>query len=158
MDSSTRADASNDRFYARTFALVTVFALGFAFFRIIEPFIGPLMWAAFLAFLFHPLHMRFTQRLRNRKQLSSILLTLFVFLLFIGPLTALSAAFATQAGELLHFVQSTVADQAKSNVSGLDAVPGIGPAVKWLDDTFGIDMAQLRGWFSGRVPVARSQT
>lgn len=148
MDSSTRADASRDRFYARTFALVTVFALGFAFFRIIEPFVGPLMWAAFLAFLFHPLHVRFTKRLRNREQLSSLLLTLFVFALFIGPLTALSAAFAAQAGDLLHYVQSTVADQARSNVSGLDAVPGLGPALKWLESSFGIDTAQVRGWIS----------
>lgn len=148
MDSSTRADASHDHFYARTFALVTVFALGVAFFRIIEPFVGPLMWAAFLAFLFHPLHVRFTRRLRNREQLSSFLLTLLVFVLFIGPLTALSAAFAAQAGDLLQFVQSTVADQAKNNVSGLDAVPGVGPALKWLDDTVGINTAQLREWMS----------
>ncbi|MET0986759.1 MAG: AI-2E family transporter [Steroidobacteraceae bacterium] len=148
MDSSTRADGSNDRFYARTFALVTVVALGLAFVRIIEPFVVPLMWAAFLAFLFHPLHVRITKRLHNREQLSSLLLTLFVFVLFIGPLTALSAAFAAQAGDLLQFVQSTVADQTKNNVSGLDAVPGLGAALKWLESTFGINIAQVRGWFS----------
>lgn len=148
MDSSTRADVSNDRFYARTFALVTVFALGLAFFRIVEPFVGPLMWAAFLAFLFHPLHARFTRRLRNREQLSSFLLTLFVFVLFIGPLTALSAAFAAQTGDLLQFVQSTVADQARNNVSNLDAVPGVGPLLKWLESSFGINVAQVRGWLS----------
>jgi predicted PurR-regulated permease PerM len=148
MDSSSRADASNDRFYARTFALVTAFALGFAFFRIVEPFLAPLMWAAFLAFLFHPLHVRITKRLRNRAHVSSLLLTLFVFVLFIGPITALSAAFAAQAGDLLQFVQTTLADQAKSNVPRLNAVPGVGPVLDWLDEMFGVSAAQVRGWFS----------
>jgi predicted PurR-regulated permease PerM len=141
-------DASQSRFYARTFALATTLILGFAFYRIIEPFIAPLLWAAFLAFLFHPLHVRCTRRLRNRPQTSALLLTLLVFILFIGPLTALSAAFAAQTGELLQFVQTTVADQARSNVSDLASVPVVGRAVSWLDDTFGIDIAQLRGWLT----------
>ncbi len=148
MEQVSRNSTSQDRFYARTFALVTVLLLGIAFYRIIQPFVGPLMWAAFLSFLFHPLHVRFTRRLRNRPQTSALLLTLFVFVLFIGPLTALSAAFAAQAGELLQFVQSTVADQARSNVSNLHSVPVLGPALGWLETTFDIDTAQIRGWFS----------
>lgn len=148
MDPVTRDDPSQSQFYARTFALLTVLVLGLAFYRIIEPFIGPLLWAAFLAFLFHPLHVRFTRRLRNRPQASALLLTLFVFVLFIGPLTALSAAFAAQAGDLLHFVQTTVADQARSNVSHLESVPGLGRAVRWLESTVGIETAQLRGWLT----------
>jgi predicted PurR-regulated permease PerM len=146
MEPATRVNASSDRFYARTFALVTTFALGIAFYRIIEPFIGPLLWAAFLAFLVHPLHLRLTRRLRNRPQASALLLTLLVLVLFIGPLTALSAAFAAQAGDLLQFAQSTVADQARSNASGIAAVPGLGEALRWLESTFGINTEQVRGW------------
>ena len=34
-----------DRFYARTFALVTCLVLGLALFKIVQPFLGPLLWA-----------------------------------------------------------------------------------------------------------------
>lgn len=148
MEQVPHSSASPGRFYARTFALVTVLLLGLAFYQIIEPFIGPLLWAAFLTFLFHPLHVRLTRRLGSRPQTSALLLTLLIFILFIGPLTALSAAFAAQAGDLLRFVQSTVADQARSNVSNLHSVPVLGPALEWAETTFSIDTAQVRGWFS----------
>lgn len=137
---------SPDRFYARTFAMVTVAILGVAAYKILFPFIGPLMWAAFLAFLFHPLHVRLTGKLRNRPQSSALLLTLLTFVLFTGPLTALSAAFAAQAGELLQFVQTKVADQARSNVSVIQAVPGAPEVLRWLENTFGINTAQVRGY------------
>jgi predicted PurR-regulated permease PerM len=143
----TPRTGSGDRFYARTFALVTFLALTLAFYQIVRPFAVPLLWAAFIAFLFYPIHVRLSRRLGNRPQASALLLTVLVFILLIGPLTALSAAFAAQAGDLLQFVQSTVADQARSNVSRLSAVPGLGTVLQWLEDT-GIDTTQLRGWFS----------
>ncbi len=109
-----------DRFYARTFALVTCAVLGVALFKIVEPFLGPLLWAIFIAFLLYPLHVRVVAKLRARSksasQWSALLLTVLTFIVVIGPLTALSAAFAAQVGDLLQTVQSTVADQTKGNV------------------------------------------
>ena len=45
MNSPQRAVPVRDRFYARTFALVTALVLGIALFKIVQPFIGPLLWA-----------------------------------------------------------------------------------------------------------------
>ena len=45
MNSPQRAVPVRDRFYARTFALVTALVLGIALFKIVQPFLGPLLWA-----------------------------------------------------------------------------------------------------------------
>jgi predicted PurR-regulated permease PerM len=145
---SPAAPPENDRFYTRTFALVTALVLGYALFRIVSPFLGPLLWALFVAFLLHPLHVRLTAALRGRAQLSALLLTLLTFVVIIGPLTGLSAAFAAQVGQLLQTVQSTVADQTRQNVLDLTNVPWIADTVAWLDRTVGVNLAQVRAWLS----------
>lgn len=146
MELSPSAKPHRDRFYMRTFALVTCVALGLALYRIFTPFLGPLIWAIFLAFLLHPLHSRLTRRLRNRPQLSALALTLMTLLLFIGPLTAFSAAFAAQVGELLRFVQTTLADQTQSNVLDLAKVPWIQATLQRLESLVGVTTLQVRGW------------
>jgi predicted PurR-regulated permease PerM len=139
-----RAVPVRDRFYARTFALLTVLLLGLALFRIVQPFMGPLLWAIFIAFLVYPLHVRLTARLRGREHLSALLLTVLTFIVVLGPLTALSAAFATQVGQLLQHVQNTVTDQTRSNVLDLANVPYVQSALSWLDSTLGIELGQIR--------------
>jgi len=146
MNLPQRAVPVRDRFYARTFALVTTLILGVALFKIVQPFLGPLLWAVFIAFLLHPLHVSLTRRLRGRQQLSAALLTILTLLVVLGPITALSAAFAAQVGELLELAQSTVADQTRNNVFDLTNVPWVRRAISFLDVTFNISMAQLRGW------------
>jgi predicted PurR-regulated permease PerM len=144
MNTLPRAVPPRDRFYARSFALVTALALGLAFYRIVEPFLGPLVWAIFLAFLLNPLHRRLSRLLHNRPQASAFALTLLTLVVSVGPLTAMSAAFANQVGELIHYAQATVAD--RSNVLDLTKVPWIQSGLVWLDDTFGVNTAQVRGW------------
>ena len=137
---------TEDRFYARSFALVVTAALGIAFYRIIEAFLGPIAWAIFLAFLVYPLHVRLTRRLRGRVHVSAFVLTMLVLVVFLGPLTALSAAFAAQVGQLVQFAQTTVADQARSNALDFANVPWIQEGLAWLETSFGVNTAQVRGW------------
>lgn len=146
MELSPPAPAQRDRFYTRAFTLVACLALGLALYRILTPFLGPLIWAVFLAFLLYPLHVRLTRRLRNRPRWSALLLTLLTLLMFIGPLTALSAAFAAQVGDLLRFVQTTLADQTQSNVLDFTNVPWVRNALERLDSLFGVNPAQVGEW------------
>ena len=146
MNSPQRAVPVRDRFYARTFALVTALLLGVALFRIVQPFFGPLLWALFIAFLLNPLHVWLTRRLQGRSHLSAALLTVLTLIVLLGPLAALSAAFAAQVGDLLQAAQSTVADQTRNNVFDLTKVPWIHDTIQWLDATFGVNIAQVRGW------------
>jgi predicted PurR-regulated permease PerM len=137
-----------DRFYARTFALVTCLVLGWALFQIVQPFLGPVLWAMFIAFLLYPLHVRLTARFRGKPHWSAALLTVLTFVVIIGPLTALSAAFAAQVSELLQIVQSTVADQTRGNVLNLANVPWVSQGLAWLNSMFDIDLAQVQSWFA----------
>lgn len=146
MNTLPRAVPPRDRFYARTFALATVLTLGGAFYRIIEPFVGPLVWAIFLAFLLNPLQVRLTRVLRNRPQTSAFILTLLTLIVFVGPLTGLSAAFATQVGELIQYAQTSVPDG--TNVLDIAKVPWVQTGLAWLDRTFDINTAQVRGWIA----------
>ncbi|HEY5761261.1 MAG TPA: AI-2E family transporter [Steroidobacter sp.] len=148
MTQTPRGAPVNDRFYARTFALVTVLVLGVALFKIVQPFLGPLLWAIFIAFLLHPLHLRLAARLRGKPQWSAALLTVLTFVVIIGPLTALSAAFAAQVGDLLQIVQDKVAGQTTGNVLDLANVPWIKQALDWLNSTLDVDLAQVQSWFT----------
>lgn len=135
-----------DRFYTRTFAVMTCLLLGLALFKIVQPFMDPMLWALFIAFLLHPLHTRLAARMGGRDQASALLLTLLAFVLILGPFTALSAAFAAQAGELLQSIQSTVAGQARGNVLALTNVPWVREGLDWLEESFSVDVAQLQAW------------
>ncbi|HET9444862.1 MAG TPA: AI-2E family transporter [Steroidobacteraceae bacterium] len=146
MNSPQRTVPVRDRFYARTFALVTALVLGVALFKIAQPFIGPLLWSMFIAFLLYPLHVWLTRRLKGRAQMSAGLLTLLTLIVLLGPLAGLSAAFAAQVGDLLQTVQSTVADQTRNNVFDLTKVPWVADTLGWLDGTFGVNIAQVRGY------------
>jgi predicted PurR-regulated permease PerM len=144
-----KADAPvRDRFYTRTFALATTAALGYALLKIVQPFIGPLAWAIFIAFLLYPVHVRLSARLRHRPQLSAALLTVLTLVVILGPLTALSAAFAVQVGELLQFAQNTVADQTRRNVFDPANVPWAHETLAWLDEAFNINLAQVQSWIN----------
>jgi len=148
MNQLPRVAPVKDRFYARTFALVTCLLLGLALFKIVQPFVGPLLWAIFIAFLLHPLHVRLAARLRGKSQWSAALLTVLTFVVIIGPLTALSAAFAAQVGDLLQLVQDKVAGQTSGNVLNLANVPWVRQALDWLNSTFDVDLAQLQSWIA----------
>ena len=148
MTQPPRVAPVSDRFYARTFALATCLVLGLALFKIVQPFLGPLLWAIFIAFLLYPLHVRLAARLRGKPQWSAALLTLLTFVVIIGPLTALSAAFAAQVGELLRIVQDKVADQTSGNVLNLANVPWVSQGLTWLKDTLDVDLAQIQSWIT----------
>lgn len=148
MTPQPRVVPAGDRFYARTFALATCLVLGVALFKIVQPFLGPLLWAIFIAFLLYPLHVRLAARLRGRAQWSAALLTVLTFVVIIGPLTALSAAFAAQVGDLLQIVQDKVAGQTSGNVLNLANVPWVQEGLGWLDDTLDVDLAQLQSWIA----------
>ena len=101
MNLPQRAVPVRDRFYARTFALLTALLLGVALFKIVQPFFGPLLWALFIAFLVNPLHVWLTRRLKGRSQLSAALLTVLTLIVVScaksGPLATTSRPSACPA-------------------------------------------------------------
>lgn len=144
---------SDRAFYARTFALVTIAALAYLLFQILQPFFAPLAWALFLAFLLQPVHRWLTHRLGERPGWSAALLTLATVVLLIGPLAGLGAAFAAQAAELLRYAQDFAAEHKGTSAEDLESIPVIGSAVVWLQETIGISLSQIQAW---AVELART--
>ena len=143
----TREAPSAERtFYARTFALVTLAALAWLLYQMLEPFFAPIAWALFIAFLIHPLQDGLARRLGGRPAVSAGLLTVATVLVLLGPLAALSAAFAAQAGELLRQVQQFVAQHKPTEPADVSTLPLVGPAVAWLREATGISLDQIEGW------------
>ncbi len=67
---------------------IQLLALGFLLvwcFRIIEPFITPLVWGSVLAIALYPLQRSLSKRLRDRTTLSAIIITFLMILMIIGP-------------------------------------------------------------------------
>ena len=147
-----RASASppndGDRFYSRVFALATTVLFGVILYQIIAPFFGPLMWAVFIAFLLYPVHVRFAKKLKGRENLSAALLTVGAFIMLIGPLAALSAAFAAQAADLVQWIQETLGKQTRQQYNVLANAPVIGPALDWMRENFGLRTAQIQSWIT----------
>ena len=133
-------------FYARAFALAGLLLLLYLLYLILLPFFAPLAWALFIAFLLQPLHRWLAGRLGGRAALSAAVLTIATFLLLVGPLTALGAAFATQAADLAKHVQQLVVEHKPASASDLDAIPYLGPALAWAQETAGVSLAQLQDW------------
>jgi predicted PurR-regulated permease PerM len=133
-------------FYARAFALAGLLLLGFLLYLILTPFLAPIAWALFIAFLIYPVQRRLARRLGGRAALSAALLTVFVFLIVVGPLTALGAAFGKQAADLTKHVQQLVVEHRPSTPSDLATLPVVGPAIDWLQENAGVSLAQMQAW------------
>ncbi len=141
------AEPTSDRvFYARTFALVTLAVLAYLLFQILQPFFAPIAWAVFIAFLVHPLHSWLAQKLGGRESVSAALLTVLTIIVLLGPLAGLGTAFAAQATDLLRYAQDFAVEHKPSQASDLEKMPVVGSAIIWLQQSFGISLAQLQGW------------
>jgi predicted PurR-regulated permease PerM len=138
--------ASDRTFYARTFALVAAVLLAYLLYLVLSPLARPIAWALFIAFLLHPTQHWLTRRLGGRAALSAALLTIFTFLLVIGPLTGLGAAFATQVGDLAREAQSFAVEHKPADLADIAKLPVVGPAAVWLQENVGISLGQIRAW------------
>jgi predicted PurR-regulated permease PerM len=137
---------SAEAFYARTFALVTLFVLGYLLYRILRLFFAPLAWALFIAFLLHPLRAWLVGRLRGRESLAAALLTFATLLMLIGPLTALGATFVAEVTDLLQFAQRMAAEYRPGEPVDLATMPVLGAVLAWLQNAFGVSLTQIQAW------------
>jgi predicted PurR-regulated permease PerM len=133
-------------FYARTFALVAAALLAYLLYQVLSPLAQPIAWALFIAFLLHPLHVWLCRRLGGRATLSAALLLALTFVVIIGPLGALGAAFAAQLTELARRAQEFATEHRPSELAELAQVPVLGPALAWVQENTGISLAQLQAW------------
>ncbi|HXQ30770.1 MAG TPA: AI-2E family transporter [Steroidobacteraceae bacterium] len=135
-------------FYRRTFAVAVVVILAILLYRVLEPFLAPLAWAVVLAFLMHPLQVRLTRLCRQRAGLAAGLLTVLTFLVFVGPLTIVGGAFASEAALLVASLQKLVTDLKIGSVQDLARLPAAQDVLVWLQQHLAVSADQLRGWIA----------
>src|SRR5271165_2280668 len=132
-------------FYARVFALVVAALLGYALVLIFRPFLAAMSWAAFLAFLLHPLNVRLRRRLRGKAR-AAALLTVLTPITILLPLSALSIEFVAQVSVLLQKLQQTAQQLDIKSFSDLQHFPLIARLNGWLHAHGGVSASQLQSW------------
>jgi predicted PurR-regulated permease PerM len=121
---------------ATTGRLTTVLSYGvlllliYLVFRIYEPFLGALGWAAILVIFFYPMHRRLAKRLSSIR--ASVISTLAVTILLIAPAILVTTLFVRQAVSISRGVQHSIVEQhapliAKSWAWIAHHVPGMDP-------------------------------
>ncbi|MCS7280447.1 MAG: AI-2E family transporter [Desulfobacterota bacterium] len=94
-----------------------IFALGYATYLIIRPFISPIAWAIVFSIVFYPFYAFLNKYLRWRS-LSSFLTVIIILLMILGPIAYFSYSVAREIdeilkaikGERMEFVDKIVAD------------------------------------------------
>jgi predicted PurR-regulated permease PerM len=132
-------------FYPRIFALVVAAVLGYALILVFAPFIGPMAWAAFLAFLLDPLNRRLRRRFAARSIAAGVL-TFFAPIVILLPLSALSIDFIAQISALLQKVQQSATALDIKSLSDLQQFPWIARVNVWLEVHSGISAEQIQSW------------
>lgn len=135
-----------DRFYSRLFAVVALGLLALALFRILQPFIAPILWSALLAFLFEPWNVRLRRRLHGRAGLAAGILTLAATVGIAGPAAVLVLVFTGQASDLLAKVSAAASRYQIGKPDDLWGLPHIKMAVEWLEAHLPVSAEQIRGY------------
>src|SRR5580704_624881 len=138
-------------FYPRIFALVVASVLGYALILIFAPFIGPMTWAAFLAFLLYPLNLRLRRRFAGKAAAAGVM-TILAPLVILLPLSALSIDFAAQISALLQRLQKSAAQLDIKSLSDLQQFPLIARINVWLEAHTGISAEQIQAWLEFAPP------
>ena len=136
---------TSSSFYPRVFALVAAALLGYALILIFGPFLGPMTWAAFLAFLLYPLNMRLRRRLTGKGRAAGVL-TFLAPIVILLPLSALSIDFVAQISVLMQKVQKSAAELDIKSLPDLQQFPWIARINAWLAAHAGISAEQAQSW------------
>jgi len=135
---------TGSQFYPRVFALAVAGFLAFALFRIVQPFIGAILWGFLLAFLLFPVNERLRRALGGRRGVAAILLTLAVILLLVGPAALLAVALANQASELVGHVQKAAAQYQIARPSDLLRVAILDRIMRWIEAVVPVTAEQIQ--------------
>ncbi|MFO0731264.1 MAG: hypothetical protein U0361_09780 [Nitrospiraceae bacterium] len=96
---------------------------------IFKPFFLPVLWAAILAHLSFPLHVRLTAWLGGKESRSAALLTLGVMALVVVPLIVLTVMFVNEAGSAEQSIHAWLRRRSATTARAFIRLPGGGLGV-----------------------------
>ncbi len=145
MNPGGRATVQTANTYGRIFSAIVLLLVGYAVARILRPFIGPLTWAIFLAFLLHPINLHLRRRLRGEGR-AAALLTALTPVAILLPLSALSVQFVTQVSVLLRTLQAAARRLDIHTLQDVTQFPWIAHLYQWMQTNFSVSAEQIQNW------------
>jgi predicted PurR-regulated permease PerM len=135
-----------DRFYPRVLGLAALAVLGWALWRIFQPFLAPILWAALLAFLLEPWNTRLRRRLHGRPGLAAAILTVGAALGVALPAGFFALAFSRQALDLLARVSVEANRYQIAKPSDVFQVPAVKRLLEWIEARAPFTAESLQSW------------
>ena len=106
------------RAYGRVAFVIVLLVVLYYFFRILEPFLAALVWAAILATVFHSLYEWLSRRLR-RPQLASVAACLLITVLIVLPVIILLVLLAGESVQAYHGLETRIHAQQMGQMETL---------------------------------------
>ncbi len=147
-DPSSEPDEAAHRqrqFYAQVFALVSFALLGYFSFRVIQPFLDPLLWSGLLAFLLFPLNERLRRSLHGQKGKAALLLTLAAILVIVIPAVFVTGVFVSQASDLVGRLRAGGVPRL-TQLGDLLKFPVLEKAVQTITQIVPVTVEQIESW------------
>jgi predicted PurR-regulated permease PerM len=141
----------NSQVLRRWFTIGAVVVVLWAVLLILWPLRIPIVWAAILAFLLHPLQEILSRRFGNRRGAAAGVITALTPLALFIPLTLLGMAFAQQVGVLTASVQQNPDVFDVSNWLDATRHPTVARISEWLMVRFDFDPTHLHEYMSTAV-------
>jgi predicted PurR-regulated permease PerM len=142
-------EREDGRFYPRVFGLIAAAFLSVAVFKMLQPFIGAILWSILLAFLLYPVNRRLADAFGGRRAAAALVLTIAVIALLLVPALLLAVAFTTQAADLFRQLQETAGHYQIARPSDLLRIPLVHQFLQWAETVAPVSAEQVRGWLVG---------
>jgi predicted PurR-regulated permease PerM len=140
-----------------TLAVVALAAMLGATLWILRPFIGPAIWAAMVVVATWPLMLRVQARLWGRRWLAVMLMTVFLLLLFVVPLTVAIGTIVGNADQLIEWARLAATwDMPAEAPPWVLAIPFVGELLGGLWEQ--LEAAGLKGLLGKLSPYAGNVT
>ena len=108
----------SEKTLSRYFFIIILIATTILFFRMVAPFLVPVLLAAVFATLFYPMYEAFLRLFRGRRTLAAFLCCLILFLGMILPLYGVAHLVTREAIDVYHTAQQKVAEMIRLGEAG----------------------------------------
>jgi predicted PurR-regulated permease PerM len=122
-DGMTAAPGSRESFEDRVFLLL-VLGVSLAFFWILRPYAGAILWGTVLAIVFAPLNRRLREGLRQRRTPAAVAALVLIVVLVLFPVALIAASLIDEGTALYQRIQSGELDVATWFRQVFAALPG----------------------------------
>ncbi len=120
-------------------ALLLLGACFYLFYRVLRPFLEPVLWAVFLALVLFPGYRKLRQLLGKQAFLPAIIMTVLVVVVIALPFGILLLSLANEAVGVYHSLENLInTGRLQGYVENLKDVPLLGPILPKIDQTLGL--------------------